>query len=96
MKKLLIILFTAVFLGSCNDFLDRPPLTQMNDETLWTSENSVRLYANSFYPTYFVGYNSGFGVDYAPLRGYTFNDDLTSTGKQAGFEVQAPPSRSSS
>jgi starch-binding outer membrane protein, SusD/RagB family len=95
MKKHSILLLTiAVLLGSCDDFLDRPPLTQMNDETLWTSENSVRLYANSFYPNYFVGYNSAFGVDYAPLRGYTFNDDLTSSGKQTGFETQAPPSRS--
>jgi starch-binding outer membrane protein, SusD/RagB family len=94
MKKHSIILLTiAVLLGSCEDFLDRPPLTQMNDETLWTSENSVRLYANSFYPYYFVGYNTAFGVDYAPLRGYTFNDDLTSTGKQGSFEVQAPASR---
>ncbi|HEY0652228.1 MAG TPA: RagB/SusD family nutrient uptake outer membrane protein [Chryseosolibacter sp.] len=92
-KHSIILLAVAAFLGSCDDFLDRPPLTQMNDQTLWTSENSVRLYANSFYPNYFVGYNSGFGVDYAPLRGYTFNDDLTSAGKQGGFETQAPPSR---
>jgi starch-binding outer membrane protein, SusD/RagB family len=96
MKKYSIILLAmALVLGSCEDFLDRPPLTQMNDETLWTNENNVRLYANSFYPNYFVGYNSNFGVDYAPLRGYTFSDDLTSAGKQAGFETQAPPSRSS-
>lgn len=84
-----------MFLGSCDEFLDRPPLTQADDNTLWTSENSVRLYANSFYPYYFVGYNTAFGVDYAPLRGYTFNDDLTSTGRQGSFEVQPPSSRSS-
>ncbi|HEY0745015.1 MAG TPA: RagB/SusD family nutrient uptake outer membrane protein [Chryseosolibacter sp.] len=96
MKKHSIILLTiAVLMGSCEDFLDRPPLTQAVDETLWTTENSARLYANSFYPNYFVGYNSGFGVDYTPVRGYTFNDDLTSAGKQTGFEIQAPPSRSS-
>ncbi|MBT1696427.1 RagB/SusD family nutrient uptake outer membrane protein [Fulvivirgaceae bacterium PWU4] len=95
MKKYSIILFIAFALGSCEDFLDRPPLTQMNDETLWVNENNVRLYVNGFYPNYFVGYNSGFGVDYAPLRGYTFNDDLTSSGKQSGFETQAPASRNS-
>jgi hypothetical protein len=93
MKKYSIILLIAFVLGACNDFLDRPPLTQMDDGTLWTTENSVRLYANGFYPNYFVGYNSGFGVDYTPLRGYTFSDDLTSAGKQGGFETQAPPSR---
>jgi hypothetical protein len=93
MKKYSIILLITLVLGACNDFLDRPPLTQMEDGPLWTTENSVRLYANGFYPNYFVGYNSAFGVDYAPLRGYTFSDDLTSTGKQGSFETQAPASR---
>jgi hypothetical protein len=94
MKKYSIILLAiALVLGSCEDFLDRPPLTQMEEEPLWTTENSVRLFANGFYTNYFVGYNSGFGLDFTPLRGYTFSDDLTSAGKQAGFETQAPPTR---
>ncbi len=50
--------------GSCEDFLDRPPITQMNVFDLWTDENGVRQYANGFYPSYFVGYNSNFSVDY--------------------------------
>lgn len=96
MKKYLILLLAVAFLaGSCDDFLDRPQLIQQSDDFYWTSENNARLFANGFYTNYFVGYNSGFGVDYAPLRGYTFSDDLASTGKQAGFETQAPPSRSS-
>lgn len=96
MKKYTILLLAVAFiLGSCDDFLDRPQLTQQNDETYWTSENNVRLFANGFYTNYFVGYNSGFGVDYAPLRGYTFSDDFTSTGKQTNFEPQAPASRGS-
>lgn len=93
-KTALFLLFIAFMAGSCDDFLDRPPLTQEDDETYWTSENSLRLFANGFYTNFFVGYNSGFGVDYAPMRGYTFSDDLTSTGKQANFETQAPPTRS--
>jgi hypothetical protein len=94
MKKYSILLLMIVFsVVSCDDFLDRPQLNQMNDETYWTSENNLRLFSNGFYTNYFVGYNSAFGVDYAPLRGYTFNDDLTSTGKQANFEIQAPPTR---
>ncbi len=95
MKKFLYILIFAVGLvfASCEDFLDRTSLTTMNDENFWTSENNVRLFANGFYPNYFVGYNAGFGVDYAPLRGYTFNDDVTSSGKQSSFEAQAPASR---
>jgi hypothetical protein len=96
MKKYSIILLAfALVLGSCDDFLDRPQLTEMNDDTYWTTENNLRLFGNGFYTNYFVGYNTGFTVDYAPLRGYTFSDDLTSTGKQANFEPQAPSGRSS-
>jgi hypothetical protein len=94
MKKYSILLVIAVVLGSCDDdFLERPPLNQMNDADLWTTESSVRQYANGFYPNYFVGYNSNFTVDYTPVRGYTFSDDLTQTGKQINFETQAPASR---
>ncbi|MBC8005122.1 MAG: RagB/SusD family nutrient uptake outer membrane protein [Verrucomicrobia bacterium] len=97
MKKYILILACAVTLafGSCEDYLDRPSLTTMNDDTYWTSENSLRLFANGFYANYFNGYNTGFTVDYTPLRGYNFADDFTSTGKQGGFETQAPESRSS-
>ncbi len=95
MKKYTLILIAVVALAftGCKEFLDRPSLTQMNDGNYWTNENNVRLFANGFYANYFVGYNSSWTVDYAPLRGYTFNDDLTSTGKQSGFETQAPASR---
>ncbi len=99
MKRYLPILIFAVALGftGCEDvdFLDRPSLTTMNDENYWTSENNLRLFANGFYSNYFVGYNSAWGTDYAPLRGYYFSDDFTSTGKQGGFETQAPESRAS-
>ena len=67
----------------------------MNDDTYWTSEATIRLFANGFYPNYFVGYNSGYTEDYAPLRGYYFADDFASSGKQGGFETQAPASRAS-
>ncbi|HCE58560.1 MAG TPA: RagB/SusD family nutrient uptake outer membrane protein, partial [Prolixibacteraceae bacterium] len=89
MKKIIIVLLTAVTLvfSSCEDYLDKPSLTTMNDDNYWTSENSLRLFANGFYSNYFVGYNSAWGVDYAPLRGYTFSDDLASAGKQGGFET---------
>jgi hypothetical protein len=97
MKKYFFILFTVagLVLSGCEKFLDRPSLTTMNDDNYWTSENNLRLFANGFYANYFVGYNSTWGVDYAPLRGYYFSDDFTSTGKQGGFETQAPESRSS-
>jgi starch-binding outer membrane protein, SusD/RagB family len=95
MKKYLIIILVAVVINGCEDFLNRPPLTEMNDETYWTNENNLRLFANGFYANYFVGYNNTWGVDYAPLRGYYFSDDFTTTGKQIGFDPQAPASRSS-
>jgi hypothetical protein len=95
MKKYSILLLTLLVLGGCEDFLDRKPLTQMNDETYWTNENNLRLFANGFYPNYFVGYNSSFTVDYAPLRGYYFSDDLTQSGKQINFEGQAPATKAS-
>lgn len=93
MKKVLILLFPVLLLTGCEDFLDRPPLTQMNDITYWTTENNVRVFANGFYSNYFVGYNNSWGVAYAPLRGYLFADDFASTGKQLSFETQAPESR---
>ncbi len=97
MKKYILILFAAVTLvvSSCDDYLDRPALTTMDDGKYWTSENNLRLFANGFYNNYFVGYNTSFGLDYAPLRGYNFADDFASSGKQGGFETQAPTSRAS-
>ncbi len=97
MKKYIRILLSVVALVfvSCNDYLDRPSLTTMNDGSYWTSENNLRLFANGFYPNYFVGYNTSFTTDYAPLLGYTFSDDLASSGKQGSFESQAPASRAS-
>jgi len=94
-KKLIIILsVVTLMITSCEKFLDRQSLTTMNDENYWTSENNLRLFANGFYSNYFVGYNATWGVDYAPLRGYYFSDDFTSSGKQGGFETQAPENRS--
>ena len=92
MKKYLFIIFTiTIFVtAGCEKFLDRPPLTSTDDDRYWTSENNLRLFANSFYANYFVGYNSGWGTAYAPLRGYYFADDFTSSGKQTSFDTQAP------
>lgn len=97
MKKYIsiILLITTLITNGCSDFLERPSLTTMDDGNFWTSENNVRLFSNGFYANYFVGYNSAWGVDYAPLRGYYFSDDFTSSGKQSGFETQAPASRTS-
>ncbi|WP_421941982.1 RagB/SusD family nutrient uptake outer membrane protein [Pedobacter sp.] len=86
----------CVLMVSCNkEVLDRPPLTQIIDGEFWRGEDDVRMYANSYYTNFFTGYNSGFGVDYTPVRGYTFSDDLTGKNVQINFESSVPTSRGS-
>lgn len=82
--------------SSCDELLDRPPLTTIEDAKFWVSESNLRLFVNDNYTYFFPGYNTAFGLDYAPLRGYTFSDDFTNTNKQALFETSVPTSRSSS
>ncbi|RZK50767.1 MAG: RagB/SusD family nutrient uptake outer membrane protein [Pedobacter sp.] len=84
-------------LVSCKkDVLDRPPLTDYTDSKFWRNEDDVRLFVNGYYTQYFNGYNSSFTVDYTPVRGYTFNDDLTGKNVQSNFESSVPTSRGSS
>lgn len=86
----------CALLTACNeDVLDRPPLTSPIDDDYWRNETDVRLFANGFYTNYFVGYNSGWGSAYTPVRGYTFSDDLTSRNVQSHFENSVPTSRQS-
>lgn len=96
--KTLIISIASLalfFFSSCDDVLDRPPLTAEDDDTYWVSEQQVRLYANGFYPRYFVGYNTAYGSSYAPHLGYTFSDDIIANGAQTGFELSVPNDRGS-
>jgi len=94
--KYLYSLIALSFFLSCNkDVLDRPPLTSYVDGLYWRNEDDVRMYANAYYPNYFNGFNTAFGLDYAPVRGYTFNDDVTSKNVQASFESSVPTSRGS-
>lgn len=76
----------------CKKILDRPPLTEVTDETAWTSEVNVRLYANQFYPHFFRGYGSGFDYDGAALMGYQFSDDVFLLGNQGNFTRAVPSS----
>jgi len=86
----------CILVTSCQkDVLDRPPQTQYMDANYWRNEEDVRLFANGFYTNYFPGFNSGFGVDYAPVRGYNFSDDLAGKNVQSNFEGSVPASRSS-
>ncbi|MDR0693856.1 MAG: RagB/SusD family nutrient uptake outer membrane protein [Prevotellaceae bacterium] len=96
--KTTIILLSSLILFSltgCEDYLDRPQLTQSNDDNYWTDENKLRLYANGFYPRYFVGYNTANKYAYTAHNGYRFNDDVINNGTQTNFELSVPSSRGS-
>lgn len=82
--------------ASCDDVLERPQLNNPQDDNYWRNETDLRLFGNGFYTNYFVGYNSGWGTAYAPLRGYNFSDDVAYSGKQSSFENSVPASRGSS
>lgn len=89
----------CMFFVSCNkDLLNRPPLTSYVDADgqFWRNEDDIRMFANGFYTNYFPGYNTSFTADYTPVRGYTFNDDLTGKNVQSNFESSVPSSRGSS
>ena len=92
-KNILILLSLATLVAvSCNDFLDRPRLVVATDETFWESETKLRLFGNGFYTNYFNGYNSSWGTDYAPLRGYSVSDDITQNGRMWSYATQSPSS----
>lgn len=86
-----------LFVSCKKDFLDRPPLTSFVDAEglFWRGEEDFRMFATGFYSNYFNGFNTSFTADYTPVRGYTFNDDLTSKNVQSNFESNIPSSRGS-
>ena len=93
-KFLFSVVTASILFTACNkDVLERPQLNSPVDSEFWKSETDIRLFANGFYTNYFVGYNSSFTADYTPVRGYTFNDDLTSVNVQSNFESVVPTSR---
>lgn len=97
-KKGLYLSATLIALtmsGCSDDVLDRPQLNSPDDDNYWTTEDNLRLYANEYYVQFFSGYNTGFGVDYVPIRGLTFNDDVVTSGVQPLFETSVPSSRGS-
>ncbi len=90
----IFILSGTFILSGCSDsVLDRPQLKDADDDTYWVQEDNLRLYANEFYTQFFVGYNTSFTVDYTPVRGFYFNDDVVSTNVQPLFETSIPDVR---
>src|SRR5574344_1177793 len=94
--KISTILILLLTMGtSCSDVLDRPSQTTVEDDTYWTSEPKVRLYANSFYTNFFVGYGEGYETTYAPNANYMFNDDAVRMSTQTQFSKTVPTSKGS-
>jgi hypothetical protein len=95
-KYIYSLVAAIILFVSCNkEVLDRPPQATYRNDNFWRNEDDLRLYGNGFYSNYFNGYNSGFAVDYTPVRGYTFSDDLTGKNVQTAFESSIPSSRGS-
>lgn len=95
MKKYIIIILSAVafVFSGCDSFLDRPQLDKVEDNegNFWRNEADFRTYSVEFYPWFLTGYNTSYSLNYAPLRGYNFSDDVgTGTGQQTNFLASVP------
>lgn len=93
MKKYILafMAMTTLFFSSCDEgVLERPQLTKFTDTNFWRNESDLRLYCNEFYPQYFTGYGSGFSTPWVMLRGYAFDDNVVSSGKQPSFPSSLP------
>jgi hypothetical protein len=91
-KHTILFVFLVIGFTGCKKFLDRPPLTSETDDTAWTSEEKLRLYANKFYTDFFTGYGNGYTTAGAPLVGYTNSDDMVVQGNQPNFTRAVPNS----
>lgn len=89
-KYSIALLTAALTFSSCEKFLDRQQLTSLNDETAWTTEENVRLYANKYYTDFFEGYGSGFSLGSSYLL--SFSDDVIRQGNQGEFTLAVPNS----
>src|SRR5690606_3232021 len=76
------------------DFLEKPPIDRLTDETFWTSEANVRTFAWGFYPAYFSGYGSGYAWGKF-CSGQSLNDDFSPTNPTQ-FRVNVPSQATSS
>lgn len=94
MKNYILTLFaaTGLMFTSCDDILERPEQNYPSDATFWTTESDARLFANGFYPNFFIGYGHSWSASYSYFRGYMFSDDVASSGQNTNFLTQAPTS----
>lgn len=80
--------------SGCNKFLDRPPLTTLDDNSNgWTSEEKVRMYANKYYTDFFYGFGASDNNGRAPIVAFTNTDDIVTLGNQINFTRAVPNSK---
>ncbi|MDR2275300.1 MAG: RagB/SusD family nutrient uptake outer membrane protein [Sphingobacterium sp.] len=92
-KYITVFAATILSLTSCNKFMDRPPLTTLDDDSnAWVSEENVRMYANKYYVDYFYGFGIKDNNGSAPIVGFTNTDDIVVLGNQPNFTRSVPNS----
>ena len=91
------LLVCTLLVGGCGeDYLTRPPLNQLTDDSYWTREENVRTFAWGFYEHYFEGYGQSYtwgdyftgqslNDDFAPTTPPEFTQNVPSSGGGWGF-----------
>ncbi|WP_057940506.1 RagB/SusD family nutrient uptake outer membrane protein [Algoriphagus resistens] len=94
--KLRIIALALSFLAisGCDDFLEKPPLDSLTDESYWKNETNVRSFSWGFYTAYFSGYGAGYAWGKF-FSSQTLNDDFA-PASPAQFRRTVPTAATSS
>lgn len=82
MKKYLLYIGHILLLASlisCEDFLEKPLLDKLVNDSYWIDEVSLRAYSQDFYSTYFVGYDQDYRAFGGYFSGDSYNDDFLLT-----------------
>ncbi|MFV0505916.1 MAG: RagB/SusD family nutrient uptake outer membrane protein [Bacteroidales bacterium] len=88
------IVLTGVLIIACNDdFMDRYPLDQINDENFWKTAEDLELYNNNLYATYIRGFGYGWGDSRINPYGYTeaiaYGDVISDNAAPKGYSKVA-------
>jgi hypothetical protein len=84
---LYIMAGSMAFTGCKKDFLVQEPMASFTDQDFWTSESSVRAFAQGYYPDRFPGFGvNDLGGAYSVRE--TLNDDYTNINL-SGFAAQS-------
>lgn len=92
LKRYIFALGFVSVLTACNDnFMERYPLDKVTDENFWKTENDLKLYLNTLYPTYIQGHLSGWSdskmyplnITGSPLMyGDVYSDNAVKNGSE--------------